>query len=365
MKLSVPDFILSIQPYVPGKPLEELEREYGVQNSIKLASNENPLGPSPKAIEAIQREMANLNRYPDGSGYCLIQKLSRKLGVASNRIILGNGSDEIIGMLARALLQTGDEAIMPDPSFLMYDIMVRSVGAVPVRVPLKSMDIDLAAILEQVTSKTRMIFLTNPNNPTGRILSRKPFEKFLENLPAHVPVIMDEAYIEFATDSACVNGLDFMDAEPPVAVLRTFSKVYGLAGLRIGYGVMPAEMVSLLHRIRQPFNAGSLAQAGAMAALDDEPFLKRTIDLVHAELKYLYAELDRIGLTWFPTQANFFLIDVNRSADRVFEEMLRQGVIVRSMRSYGYPQYIRVNVGLHEENVRFVEALKTVLSSKG
>ncbi len=362
MKLTVPDFILSIKPYAPGKPLEELEREYGIQNSIKLASNENPLGPSPMAAAAIQREISGLHRYPDGSGYYLVEKLSRKLNIAPEKIILGNGSDEIIGMLARALLQPGDEAIMTDPSFLMYDIMVRSVGADSVRVPLKAMDIDLKAIQNRITPKTRMIFLTNPNNPTGRILARKAFESFLAEIPSDILVVLDEAYIEFVTAPDCVDSLSLIDARQPVAVLRTFSKAYGLAGLRIGYGVMPSEITSLLHRIRQPFNAGSLAQAGALAALDDDAFLKRTVELVHTELDYLYGELDRMGYPYFATQANFFLIDVARSADEVFESMLRQGVIIRSMTAYGYPQYIRVNVGLHSENVRFIEALSTVMA---
>lgn len=362
MKLSAPDFILSIKPYPPGKPLEELEREYGVKDSIKLASNENPLGSSPLALEAIAREMGTLNRYPDGSGYHLVRRLSQKLGIAPDKIVLGNGSDEIIGMLTRALMQPGDEAIMPDPSFLMYDIMVRSVGAVSVRVPLKSMDIDLEAMQERITPQTRMIFLTNPNNPTGRILTRKAFEHFLQAVPREIPVVLDEAYIEFVTAPECVNSLEYVDSGHPVVVLRTFSKVYGLAGLRIGYGVMPVDIASLLHRIRPPFNASSLAQAGAIGALDDEEFLKSTVNLVHEELNYLYAELDRMGLNYFDTQANFFLIDVGKSADEIFEDMLRQGVIVRSMSSYGYPRYIRINVGLHEENRRFIKALTVVLS---
>lgn len=361
MKLSVPDFILSIKPYKPGKPLEELEREYGIKNSIKLASNENPLGPSPMAIKAIQSEMKKLNRYPDGSGYYLVKKLSEKLNVASENIVLGNGSDEVIGMLTRAFMQAGDEAIMPNPSFLMYDILVRSVGATSVPVPLKSMDIDLEGIRKKISSRTRMIFLTNPNNPTGKILNRADFQKFLDAISPEIIVVVDEAYIEFVSDPACLDSLEFINPERPLIALRTFSKAYGLAGLRIGYGIMPAEIAALLHRVRQPFNANSLAQAGAIAALDDTAFLKQTIDLVHTELEYLYTELDRMGLTYFPTQANFFLIDVARNADEVFEDMLRQGVIVRSMTSYGYPQYIRINVGLHEENVRFIEALTMVL----
>jgi histidinol-phosphate aminotransferase len=365
MKLSVPDFILSIKPYVPGKPLEELEREYGIKDSVKLASNENPLGPSPLAVQAIQKEMGKLNRYPDANGYYLRNKLSAKLKVLPENIVLGNGSDDIIGMLTRALLRFGDEAIIPRPSFLMYDISVRSVGALPVYVPLsvssEAISIDLEAIKERISSKTRMIFLTNPNNPTGTIFTREEFENFLEGMPPEILVVVDEAYIEFVRDQRCLNSLDFLDSERALVTLRTFSKAYGLAGLRIGYGVMPEEITGLLHRVRQPFNANSLAQAGAVAALDDDVFLNKTIHLVHEGIDFLYDSLDRMEIKYFRTQANFLLIDVERDADKVFEVMLKQGVIVRSMTSYGYPEYIRVNVGLQNENVRFIHTLEKVI----
>jgi histidinol-phosphate aminotransferase len=362
MNFSVPEYILAIDPYKPGKPLAELEREYGVRNSIKLASNENPLGPSPKAIQAIDTCLQSLHRYPEGSGYALVAKLARNLGLAPENIVLGNGSDEIIAMLTRALLKPQDEAILPQPSFLMYEIMVRSVGAAPVFVPLDDgLGIDLDAMARRVTPATRMIFLCNPNNPTGTIFSADTFEKFLGRLPPEVIVVVDEAYIEFVTDPQCARGTDYLDADRAVATLRTFSKAYGLAGLRIGYGIMPTALSGILHRIRQPFNASSPAQAGAVAALDDAAFLQKTIRLVHAGLRYLSQSLDRLGIAHFPTQSNFFLIDVQRDADDVFKQMLAEGVIVRSMTAYGYPQYIRINVGLPEENERFVKALAKVL----
>jgi len=358
MKLSVADYILSLKPYTPGKPLEELEREYGIVDSIKIASNENPLGPSPMAVEAIKKAMVKLNRYPDGSGYDLIRKISDYIGLSPQNIVLGNGSDEIIGMLAFAMLQPGDEAILPNPSFLMYEIMVRGSGAMPIFVPLTSFCIDLEEIKKKITSKTRMIFLCNPNNPTGTIFSKKNFENFIREIPPEVIVVVDEAYIEFVRDQNCAKSIDYIDNDRPLITLRTFSKAYGLAGLRIGYGVMPAEIAGILNRVRLPFNASSLAQAGAVAALEDSVFLKKVISLIHEGLDFLYDALERRNIKYFPTQANFFLVDVHKDADEIYEKMLRQGVIVRSMKSYGYPNYIRINVGLHEENVRFLKALE-------
>jgi histidinol-phosphate aminotransferase len=361
MKLSIPDYILSIKPYTPGKPLEELEREYGIVDSIKLASNENPLGPSPMAVQAIKNAMGKLNRYPDGSGHDFIQKISEHMGVSPQNVVLGNGSDEIIGMLACGLLQPGDEAILPHPSFLMYEITVRSAGATPVFVPLKSLSIDLKGIKERITSRTRMVFLCNPNNPTGTVVLKKDFENFLKKIPPEVIVVVDEAYIEFVRDQNCAKSIEYLDNVKPLVTLRTFSKVYGLAGLRIGYGIMPDEIANLLNRIRMPFNTNSLAQAGACAALEDTVFFEKVITLIHQGLDFLYDSLDRLGVKYFPTQTNFMLIDVCKDADEIYEKMLRQGVIIRSMKSYGYPNYIRTNAGLHKENVRFIKALEKSL----
>jgi histidinol-phosphate aminotransferase len=361
MNLSVPDYILALKPYVTGKSLESLKREYGIHSPIKLASNENPLGSSPMAIEAIQRATESLNRYPEGSGFELIQKIAVNLGVPPENIVLGNGSDDIISMLARAFLQPGDESIIPRPSFLMYEIMVRSAGATPVFVPLKSLAIDLQGILNALSGKTRMIFLCNPNNPTGTIITSQEFKHFLDQVPPAVIVVIDEAYIEFVRHSGCVNGIDFLNADHALVVLRTFSKTYGLAGLRVGYGIMTGGITDILNRVRQPFNVNSLAQIGALAALDDDAFLKKTLKIVHEGLEYLQNNLDRLGIQYFPTQTNFFLIDVRKDADDIFEKMLQRGVIVRSMKSYGYPEYIRINVGLPEENARFIESLAEVI----
>lgn len=355
------EHILAIQPYPPGKPVEEVEREYGISGSIKLASNENPLGPSPKAMAAMQKAIPNLHRYPESGGYYLTEKLAQKLGFRPDQIVLGNGSDDVIGMLTRVYLKPGDNAIMTDPSFLMYDIFVRTVGAVPVKVPLKELAYDLPAMSAAVEENTRMVFITNPNNPTGGHITAEQFEAFMAGLPPRVLVVLDEAYIEFAADPACLDGLKLVCDDRPIAVMRTFSKAYGLAGIRIGYGIMPSEMAGMLHRVRQPFNTNSLAQAAAEAALDDEAFLMETRRLIRTELLFLQDALTRMGVCWFPSQANFFLVDVKQNAGRVFEALLRQGVIVRSMTSYGYPEYIRVTVGTREENSRFLGALARVL----
>ena len=361
MKLSVPEYILSLKPYVAGKPLEELEREYGVKDAIKLASNENPLGPSPMALEAIHQSAARLHRYPNSGSYDLCRHLAKRLNLTCENIVLGNGSDDLIAMLAKVSLQPGDETVLPEPSFLFYEIVIKSAGAVAVGVPLKSGETDLNGMLERISSKTRLIFLNNPHNPTGSLIPKQALDLFVEALPANIVLVIDEAYIEFVRERNCPNSIDYLDSGKIVVGLRTFSKAYGLAGLRIGYGLMPVFLAELLHRIRQPFNVNSLAQAAAIAALEDQDFLKKTIRLVNDELEFLYRALDQLGLKYGRSEANFLLIQVGKNADEVFDDLLKQGVIVRSMSSYGYPDCIRINVGLHHENLRLLEALGNVI----
>ncbi len=362
MKPRVPDHIAAIVPYPPGKPLEELEREYGIKGSIKLASNENPLGPSPKAVAAMSSAMARLHRYPDGSGYYLRQKISEKFGLPFDGIILGNGSNEIIEFAVRALVQPGDEVILPDPSFLLYKIVTQSVGGKAIAVPLRDLSIDLDATMAALTSRSRIVFLTNPNNPTGRLMRRGEFDSFLQGLPPEMLVVLDEAYIEFARDQDTPRGFDYIDRQGPhVLVLRTFSKAYGLAGLRIGYGVAAPFIVDILNRVHQPFNTGSLSQVAAIAALEDDDFVRATQEAVWTGLDTLYRGIEKLGLSYVPTQANFFLIEVPFDAKLVFEHMLRQGVIIRPMSAYGMPRTIRVNAGTSEENQRFIGALERTL----
>lgn len=363
MKPRAPEHIAAITPYPPGKPIEELEREYGISGSIKLASNENPLGPSPKALAAIQAEMGKLNRYPDGSGFYLRKRLSEKFGLPFDGILLGNGSNEIIELVIRAFLTPGDEVVMPAPSFLLYKLVVLWMGGKPVPIPLDNLDIDLRAMAGAVTPRTKIIFLTNPNNPTGTVFGKDDFETFRASIPPETIIVLDEAYIEFNRDPRTPSGADYVGTEgAPVIVLKTFSKAYGLAGLRIGYGVMDPEIAAFLNRVRQPFNTGLLSQAAALAALDDEDFLARTLEVTWSGMEYLYGELEKMGLNYVPSQANFFLIEMPCEAKRVFEAMLRQGVIVRSMASYGMDRFIRINAGLREENERFVRTLQRVLS---
>ncbi len=361
MKLTIPDYIRAIEPYVPGKPLEALEREYGISDSVKLASNENPLGPSPKALAAIRHGLATLHRYPDGAGHRLTRKIADANGILPTNVFIGNGSDEIIALLVRALIRPGDRVIVPQPSFLMYAIAAAAGGAEVMAVPLKALAMDLDAMAERVTADTRLIFICNPNNPTGSVITRKAFAHFMDRLPDDVVVVVDEAYIEYARNpDALKTGLP-NDVNRPLVTLRTFSKVYGLAGLRVGYGIMPSGLAELLNRVRPPFNVNTLAQVAAAAALDDQAFVRQTVGLVHRGLDDLYVAFEKMGLTHFRTEANFLLIDVGRPADVVFENLLRQGVIVRSMRAYGFPTYIRINVGLEAENQRFLRALESVL----
>lgn len=365
MKLNIPEYIRSIKPYEPGRPIEAIEREYGIKNSVKLASNENPLGPSPKALAAVKNHLASMHRYPDGSAHVLTDKLAQKYGVKPENVIVGNGSDDIIALLAQGFLSRGNEALMPLPSFLMYEISVKVAGGVPVMLPLKGLDIDLDAILSGITPRTTMIFLTNPNNPTGSHITGKALAEFMKGVPENVLVIMDEAYIEFARDKEVFDALAEPLKDPRIISLRTFSKAYGLAGFRVGYGIMDSAVAQILHRVRQPFNVNALAQVAAVAALDDLEFLDKSVDAMHQGIDFLRAKLTEMGIESFPTQANFFLLDVKTDATAVFQKMLEKGVITRSMKSYGFDTFLRISAGTEAENRRFLSVLEQVLAQGG
>ncbi len=308
--------------------------------------------------------MSKLNRYPDGSGFYLRKKLAEKHGLPFDSILLGNGSNEIIELVIRAFMSPGDEVIMPAPSFLLYRLVVQWMGGRPVPVPLRQdLGIDLEKMAEALTAKTKVIFLTNPNNPTGKVLGKADFEAFLSRIPTGVVVVLDEAYIEFNTNPDTPEGFGYISGNwPPVIVLRTFSKAYGLAGLRIGFGAMDPEVASFLNRVRQPFNTGSLAQAAALAALDDDEFLAKTRQITWSGLHFLYEEIEKMGLNHIPTEANFFLIEVPCNSKELYQAMLRRGVIIRSMASYGMERFIRISAGLPEENTRFITTLKEALA---
>ena len=368
MKLQVHRNISDITPYPPGKPIEELEREYGITGSIKLASNENPFGPSPAAVAAMHDALADLHRYPDGSCYYLAQALSASLGIAPQRIVFGNGSNEVIEFLVKAFVGEGDEVVTSHPSFLMYQKFVQVRGGINHVVELHDMYHDLDEILGLVTDRTRLIFLDNPNNPTGTLLPYERLGAFLEGLPDHVIVVLDEAYIDFVDEQNRYDTMPLIEdvgGRCGVVLLRTFSKAHGLAGLRVGFGLMCEEIAGCLHKVRQPFNVNLVAQKGACAALADVGFYQKTLQRTAAGKAYLSREVERLGCTAYPSHTNFFLIDVKGDATALYEAMLKKGVIIRSMKAYGFNDFIRVNIGTGEENDRFLGALAEALKECG
>lgn len=359
----VPDYIRSLVPYAPGKPIAEVEREYGIQGSVKLASNENPLGPSPKAIQALRERSHQLHLYPDGHCFYLREGLAAKLGVSPNQLIFGNGSNELIELAVRTFLQPGDEALMAQQAFVVYRLVVQGAGGRCKPIPLRNFTHDLEAIAGAITSKTRIIFLANPNNPTGTIYRKKEWKAFLDRLPADVLVVADEAYFEYVTDPDYPNSLPYHGRGKTLMTLRTFSKIYGLAGLRVGYGVAAEEIVGLMHRVRQPFNVNAAAQWAALAALDDEEHLRRSLEVNREGMSYLSREFNRLGLEQVPSQANFILVRVG-DGKAVFDQLLRRGVIVRPMAEYDFPEYIRVTVGKMDENIKFIRELERITQVK-
>jgi histidinol-phosphate aminotransferase len=358
----VPEYIRTLVPYAPGKPIEEVEREYGIVNSIKLASNENPLGPSPKAISAIREKLAQLNLYPDGDCFYLKQGLAEKLGVTPEQLIFGNGSNEIIELAARAFMRAGDEAIMARQAFVVYKLIVQAVGGVAKEVPLRDFTHNLDSIAKAISAKTRLVFLANPNNPTGTIYRRRDWERFLEQVSPEVLIIADEAYFEYVGAPDYPDSLRYQGRGRALLTLRTFSKLYGLAGLRIGYGIGPQEIIAIMQRVRQPFNVNAAAQWGALAALDDRDHVQRSLAVNRQGMDYLTKELARLGMEYVPSQANFILIRVG-NGEAVFKQLLAQGIIVRPMAAYDFPEYVRVTVGTMEENHKFVEGLEKTIKA--
>jgi len=352
----VKPWIRSLEPYEPGKPIEELERELGIQGSVKLASNENPLGPSPLAVAALRDALARVHRYPDGHAFALRRKLAQRLGVAGEALVLGNGSSELLELLAKTFLGPGDEVVFAWPSFAMYPIVVRGMGATPVTVPLDAGLVhDLDAMAAAVGPRTKLVLVCNPNNPTGTSLGRQTFDRFAAALPAEVVLVVDEAYFEYARREDFPDALAWIARRPATIVLRTLSKIYGLAGLRVGYGVTDPELAGFLERARHPFNLNSLAQAAAVAALDDDEHVARSQEINRRGMAYLARELAALGIEVTPSDANFVLV---RAGAGVYEPLLREGLVVRPMRGFGLPEHVRVTVGLPEENERLVKALR-------
>ena len=355
--------IEDIPVYIPGKPIEEVQRMLGLKRVIKLASNENPLGPSPKAMEAIRNALSDVNRYPDAASWYLKAKIARKTGVAIDRIICGNGSDEVIILAMKAFVEKGDEVIIAKPTFLIYQVAAAIAGADIKLVPLtKDLKYDLKSMKKAVTDKTKMVFIANPDNPAGTYVAKQELEEFFHDLPNGCLVYLDEAYFEIASCFAgdYPNGIDYLKT-PNLIVARSFSKVYGLAGLRIGYGMTSKRIAQYLDKFRDPFNVNALAQAAASAALDDLEFVERTLKTIEEGKKFLCDSFERMGLEYIKTVTNFMMVDVKRDSVKVFEQLICKGVIVRDMKAWGYDTFIRVTVGTREENEIFIETLKKVL----
>lgn len=353
--------IAHIAPYQPGKPIDELKRELGLDDVIKLASNENPLGCSPQAKQAIQQAIDDVGRYPDGNGFILKDQISRQFGVELAQITLGNGSNDILELVARTFVAPHDEVIYSQHAFAVYALATLAVGAVGIEVPAKNFGHDLAAMAQTVTAKTRVIFIANPNNPTGTWFEESEFAEFMQQVPQKVLVVLDEAYVEYFPEN--FDSLKFLKQYPNLLISRTMSKAYGLASLRVGFGLASCEITNLLNRVRQPFNVSSFALAAATAALQDTDFIAQSRELNKQGMMQLELGFGELGLNWIASRANFIAVDVQRDGAQVFNALLKKGVIVRPVGGvYQMPQHIRVSIGLPEENARFLDALKQVLA---
>lgn len=352
--------IRGLQPYQAGKPIEELERELGVTDIVKLASNENPLGVSPKVAQALQDNIAGLARYPDANGFYLKSALADTYGVQPEQITLGNGSNDVLELLARTFVSADNEVIFAQHAFVVYPLVTKAIGATPVAVPAKDYGHDLDAMLAAITERTRMIFIANPNNPTGTFLTAEALHNFLQQVPNHVLVVLDEAYYEYVDAAERAPSIEWIADFPNLVVSRTFSKAYGLAGLRAGYAVTHPSVADLMNRIRQPFNMNELALTAAMAALADEDFLQRSVQVNSEGMAQLVSFCDQQGLSYIPSHGNFLTIEVGADADKLYQKLLHKGVIVRPVAGYELPRHLRVSIGLASENQAFIDAMVTI-----
>ncbi len=360
----VPPYIQSLHPYEPGKPLEEVERELGIRNCIKMASNENPLGPSPKAKKAIAAAIKKVHYYPEGDAFYLRKRMVKALGVYSEELIFGNGSNELIELLIRCFVRAGDNIVVSKHAFVVYKLITQGAGGETREAAATAQyGHDLDAMARLVNGKTKLVFVANPNNPTGTYNTEKELCRFLDNV-SHIPVVMDEAYYEYATAKDYPHTVNLRKKYPNIVILRTFSKVYGLAGVRIGYGIADAELVQYLNRLRQPFNTSLVAQAAALAAVDDKAHVTKSRKLNGAGLKFLYMELKKRKIPYLPSQANFILVK-SGNGRAVFQKLLREGIVVRPMDVYALPNHIRVTVDTERNNRRFLKALDKVLAGSG
>lgn len=357
-----PDYIREIAPYQGGKPISELAREMGLDEAeiVKLASNENPLGISPKAQMAIDDAIADIARYPDGNSFALRDAVSKKFGVQANQIVFGNGSNDILELTARAFLTVGDEAIYSQHAFAVYPLVTQAVGAKGVVIPAKEFGHDLEGFAKAITPKTKLIFIANPNNPTGTLINKDALKAFLDQVPSHVLVLLDEAYDEYLSTQDKSEAIDWLSAFPNLIISRTFSKAYGLAGLRVGFGLMQANVADILNRVRQPFNVNSIAQVAAVESLADDDFVARSYAANQAGMAQITQGLSKLGLAFIPSYGNFLSFKVPNAAS-VNQQLLKKGVIVRPVANYEMPDYLRVSIGLFSENAKFLEKLAEIL----
>jgi len=357
-----PRYIRGIAPYQPGKPISELAREMGLQESsiIKLASNENPRGASPKAVEAMRAAISETGRYPDGNGFALKDALSRRYGLSPDRIVIGNGSNDVLEMAARSFLSPGSSTVYSEHAFAVYPLVTQATGATGIVVPAREFGHDLDAMCKAIRGDTRIVFVANPNNPTGTWIAPKTIRSFLEKVPSDVLVILDEAYNEYLDPDLRGDAVRWAEEFSNLVVSRTFSKAYGLAGLRVGYGFSHPQVADLMNRVRQPFNVSHIGQAAAVAALHDDDFVEQSTLLNKQGMNTLTEGFRRLGISWIPSHGNFVSFKVGQGAE-IFRRLLKHGVIVRPIASYGMPEYLRVTIGTEAENARFLSALEIVL----
>ncbi len=354
--------VQGLHPYLPGKPVEELERELGISDIVKLASNENPLGPGQQVLSAIEQASKELTRYPDSNGFELKQALCERFALSADQLTLGNGSNDVLDLVGRVFVQSGDEVIYSEYGFLVYALVAQSMGAKAVVTPARDWGHDLEAMAAAVTEKTRVIFIANPNNPTGTWVTESQLRNFMAQVPEHVIVVLDEAYTEYVGHVDFPDGLRLLNEYQNLIVTRTFSKAYGLAALRIGFAAANASITDLMNRVRQPFNGNALALAAATAALSDEDYLARSVALNNEGMAQLESGLEALGLSWIPSVGNFITVDMKTDAMPIYQALLHEGVIVRPVANYGMPQHLRISIGLPEENQRCLDALNKVLS---
>jgi histidinol-phosphate aminotransferase len=358
-----PDYIRAIAPYQPGKPIAELAREMGLdeRDIIKLASNENPLGVSPLAMAAMREALAEVSLYPDGNGFALKQAICRKYGVAMEQIVLGNGSNDVLDLVARAFLAPGADAVYAQHAFAVYPLVTQAMGAQGITVPAEDFGHDLAAMRSAITPQTRVVWIANPNNPTGTLLDKAKLHAFLSDVPASVLVVLDEAYDEYLPDTLKSASIEWLQKFDNLVITRTLSKAYGLAGLRVGFALANAGVADMMNRVRQPFNVNSVAQAAAVAALADDDFVNRSYELNCAGMTQITDGFKRLGLDFIPSYGNFVSVRVERAPD-IYQSLLEKGIIVRPVAAYELPDYLRVSIGLETENARFLQALEEILS---